>query len=197
MTVSQVKDDRRSRRSRRLIVDALIALMREKRYDRITVQEIIDRADVGRSTFYAQFRNKEDVLVSEFDRVLGLLHEQHLAATEESADNLLPSLALFRHVQEQQPLYAALVRGLALELHQQAVHRNLRDQAARQLALSTGSHELAVPPEIIADYLAGALLTLVRRWLDHGLRYTPEQMETMFQQLTMPGIRAVLPHRHR
>ncbi len=49
----QEKSDRRSRRSRRLIIDALLALMLEKRFDRITVQEIIDRADVGRTTFYA------------------------------------------------------------------------------------------------------------------------------------------------
>ena len=75
---SEDEADRRSRRSRRLIVEALLALMREKRYDRITVQEIIDRADVGRTTFYAQFRNKEDVLESEIERVLGLLHAEHL-----------------------------------------------------------------------------------------------------------------------
>ncbi|MGH2614783.1 MAG: TetR/AcrR family transcriptional regulator [Thermomicrobiales bacterium] len=193
----QLKQDRRSRRSQRLIVEALLALMREKRYDRITVQEIIDQADVGRSTFYAQFRNKEDVLVSEVERVLGLLHEQHLAPADDPADHLLPSAGFFRHVQETQSLYPALVRGLAIDPHYQAVHRYLRDQAAQQLALAAGSRDLAVPPEIVADYLAGALLTLVHWWLDHGLRYTPEQMEAIFQQLVMPGVRAVLPNRHQ
>src|SRR5215208_519558 len=145
------KSDRRSRRSRRLIVDALLALLREKRYDRITVQEIIDRADVGRTTFYAQFRNKEDVLVSEIERILGLLHEQHLASAEEPADQLLPSVEFFRHVHETQSIYPALLRGLATDSHQQAVHRYLREQAAQQLAVVTGSRPLAVPPEIIAD----------------------------------------------
>ena len=193
----QEKSDRRSRRSRRLIVDALLALMREKRFDRITVQEIIDRADVGRTTFYAQFRNKEHVLESELARVFGLLHEQHLASTEEPTDQLLPSLGLFRHVQEHQAFYPALVRGLATDPHYQAVHRLLCDRAAGQLALAAGSRTLAVPPEIIADYLAGALLTLVHWWLDHGVRHTPEQMEAYFQQLTMPGIRAVLADRQR
>src|ERR687893_2956576 len=95
----QEKSDRRSRRSRRLIVDALLALMQEKRYDRITVQEIIDRADVGRSTFYAQFRNKEDVLVSEIERVLGLLHEERRASEGDPAVHLLPGAEFFRHVQ--------------------------------------------------------------------------------------------------
>ncbi len=188
----QEKPDRRSRRSRRLIIDALLALMREKRYDRITVQEIIDRADVGRTTFYAQFRNKEDVLESEFERVFGLLHEEHTRSREEPADHLLPSLGLFQHVQEHQPLFSALVHGLGINPHEQAVRRYLRHHAAQQLALVAGSRTLAVPPEIVADYLAGALLTLVRWWLDHELPYTPQQMEVIFQQLAMPGVHALL-----
>ena len=113
----QEKPDRRSRRSRRLIVDALLALMREKRYDRITVQEIIDRADVGRSTFHAHYRDKEEeeVLVGEFEPVLDLLR-QHLAPADAGDQQLLPSLGLFRHVREQHGLYQALVRGRGVEL---------------------------------------------------------------------------------
>ena len=165
--------------------------MLEKRYHRITVQEILDRADVGRSTFYAQFRSKEDVLMSEVERVLGLLHEQHVASAGAPTDRLLPSAGFFRHVQETQSLYPALARGLASDPHYQAVHRYLRDHAARQLAFLPGSRDLAVPPDIVADYLAGALLTLVHWWLDHGLPHSPEQMETFFQRLALPGICAV------
>lgn len=189
----QAKSDRRSRRSRRLIADALLALMREKRFDRITVREIVERADVGRTTFYAQFQNKEDVLASEVERVLGLLHDQHLAAAEEPADQLLPSAGFFRHVQETRSLYPALVRGLASDPHYLAVHRSLRDRAAQQLALDASSRDLPVPAEIVADYLAGSLLTLVHWWLDHGTPYTPEQMEAFFRRLVLPGIRRVLP----
>jgi AcrR family transcriptional regulator len=190
--VKDRKDDRRSRRSRRLIADALLALMREKRYDRITVREILERADVGRTTFYAQFRGKDDVLASEFGRILGLLHERHLAATDQPGDQFIPGLSLFRHIQEQRPLYEALVRGDAFDQHRRAVHRHLRDHVLRQLALATGSPDLAVPPEIVADYLVGTLLTLVHRWLEHGMPYTPEQMEMFFERLALPGVRAVL-----
>jgi AcrR family transcriptional regulator len=192
----QEKSDRRSRRSRRLIVDALLALMLEKHYDRITVQEIIDRADVGRTTFYAQFRNKEDVLESELERVFSLLHAQHFASAGELTAHLLPSLGIFRHIQEHQALFSALVRGLACDPHEQAVHRLLRDRAAQQLAVAASSRTLAVPLEIISGYLAGTLLTLVHWWLDHGLPYSPEQMEAIFQQLAMPGVRALLHQEH-
>jgi AcrR family transcriptional regulator len=189
------KSDRRSQRSRRLIVDALLGLMLEKRFERITVQEIIDRADVGRTTFYAQFANKEDVLLSEFERAFALLHDQQLTSAE-TADQLLPSLGLFQHVSEQLPLHQALVRGQATDLHYQGVRRHLRDHAARQLALVNGSRPLAVPPEIVADYLAGTLLTVVHWWLDHGMPYTPAQMEEYFQQLVMPGVSALLRAEH-
>jgi AcrR family transcriptional regulator len=191
------KSDRRSRRSRRLIGDALLALLREQRYDRITVQAIIDRADVGRSTFSAQFRNKDDVLRSELERVLGLLHEQHLASAEESAEQLLPSVALFRHVQETQAFSPALVRGLASDPHYLAVHRYLCDSVAQQLALAAGPHTPAVPVEIVADYLAGALLTLVHWWLNQGMPDPPEQMAAFFDQLVLPGVHAVMSDRHR
>jgi hypothetical protein len=62
-------------------------------------------------------------------------------------------------------------------------------------AVTAGAHDLAVPREIIADYVASALLALACSWLDHGLGYTPEQIEAYFQQLVMPGVRAVLPSR--
>lgn len=188
----QEKSDRRSRRSRRLIVDALLALMLEKRFERITVQEIIERADVGRSTFYAQFRNKEDVLQSELAQVFGQLHGQHLASVADPADRLLPSLELFRHVRETQPLYPALVRGLTLDSHLQAVQRSLRDIVARQLPLTEELRDGSVPPELVAEYLVGAFLTLTHWWLEHGPAYSPEQMDAIFQTLVMPGISTIV-----
>jgi AcrR family transcriptional regulator len=191
--VKQEQTDRRSRRSRRLIADALFALMQEKRYNRITVQEIIDRADVGRSTFYAHYRSKEDVLVSGIEQMLVQLHAQLLASEALPASQLLPSLGLFRHVAEMLPAYHALVRGGSVEMIYDAFHRYLREHAARRLAeLVKDGYTLDLPAEILADYLAGAFLTLLRWWLDHGLLYSPEQMHATFQQLVLPGVQHVL-----
>src|ERR1044071_6290760 len=64
------KIDRRAGRTERSLREALIALILEKRYDAITVQNIIDRADVGRSTFYAHYRDKEDLLLSDWEGLL-------------------------------------------------------------------------------------------------------------------------------
>lgn len=56
-------NDRRVRRTRATLHRALIELMIERGYDRVTVQDVLDRADVGRSTFYAHYRSKDDLLV--------------------------------------------------------------------------------------------------------------------------------------
>jgi AcrR family transcriptional regulator len=184
------KSDRRSRRSRRLIVDALVGLMGEKRYDRITVQDIVDRADVGRTTFYAQFRNKDDVLLGEFGRVLGLLHEERTVATAACDGGPLPSLSLFRHVHEQRSLFVALARGQAFDEHCAGVRRHLRAASMVRLAPGPAPGDPAVPPELVADFLAGALLGLVRWWLDQGLPQTPEEMDAIYRRLVTPGVRA-------
>ena len=75
--VRNTKADRRSQRTRQLLSTALIEVMLAKRYDEITVQDIIDRANVGRSTFYAHFLDKEDLLVSQLTRVLDALTQQN------------------------------------------------------------------------------------------------------------------------
>lgn len=164
--------------------------MLEKRFDRITVQEIVERADVGRTTFYAQFRNKEDVLERELERVFGQLHAQHPASAPDPADRLLPSLELFRHVRATQPLYPAVVRALGPDPHFQAVQRSLREAVAGRLAEAGGLDDPTVPPELVADYLAGAFLTLVHWWLDRGMSNSPEHMDAIYRRLVLPGVRA-------
>jgi len=188
------KADRRSRRTRRLLAEALISLLPEKRYDRITVQDIIDRADVGRSTFYAHYRDKEDLLISEFTRVLDVLM-QHDSPDEAGSQQVLPSLGLFRHIQEQHQLYKSLVRGRGVDFLFNAGHQHLSATMERRLAaLAVDADQLAVPLPILAEYLAGTLITLLRWWLDRDMPYTPERMHAIFEELALPAVQQVLQH---
>jgi len=70
------KEDRRVQRTKRLLREALLALIREKRFEALSVQDVIDRADVGRATLYVHFDNKEDLLVSGFDGLRASLKER-------------------------------------------------------------------------------------------------------------------------
>jgi len=187
------KADRRSQRTRDLLNAALIELMLEQPYDNITVQDIIDRANVGRSTFYAHYLDKEDLLVSGFTQVLDILR-QHVEQRGQSDWRARSGLAFFfEHVQTHQQLYKALVRGGGIELLYKKGHERLRQNIEQHLVvLVPPGRSPAAPLALAADYMAGAILTMLRWWLDNGMPYSPEQMDAMFHQLVLPGVQATL-----
>ena len=190
--MNEKKDDRRSKRTRRLLSEALIELMLEKRYDKITVQDIIDRADVGRSTFYAHYQDKEDLLAKDFERVLGMLSQQ-INHGREIKQLILPGLGIFRHVQEHHHLYKALLWGRGIELLFKKGHSYVSRRFEEQLTSLIPDEQVPIVPiPVISDYLAGALLTLLQWWLDNNMPYPPERMDEMFQQLVLPGVMASL-----
>jgi AcrR family transcriptional regulator len=175
-----------------LLHGAVIALMQEKRYDSITVQDIIDRADVGRSTFYAHYQDKEDLVNSNLEDILDDL-SQHLAENAPDNQQIIPTLALFRHVQEEQHLFEAMRggRGLDLLLEKAQVYWSKRVETQLQSLLPQGQTP-PVPLSIVASYLSGALGTFFKWWLDNHLPYSPERMDEMFQKVVMPGVWAAL-----
>jgi len=187
------KADRRSERTRRQLSAALIELMLEQRYDEITVQDIIDRANIGRSTFYAHYLDKEDLLVSGFTHVLDTLsqEQQQTGAGEHQA---LPSLArFFQHVQDHHQLYKALVRGGGIDRLFKKSHQHMRRNIQQHLvALIPAGQAPATPLPLVADYLSGAILSMLTWWLENDMPYAPEQMDTLFQQLVGPGVQTTL-----
>jgi AcrR family transcriptional regulator len=190
--VKQQKTDRRSQRTYRLVSSAFAELVVEKPYDEILVQDILDRANIGRTTFYAHYFDKEDVLDSIIEQELERLTRQlaHAAARQ----RVLPSLELFEHAyhSENQPL-RALMRSRAGEFLWEALQAALC--RAIEPALSTLCAEKRSPPiplPVVSQYLAGALLTLFKWWVAADMPYPPEQMESIFQQLALPGVWAML-----
>ena len=186
------KEDRRSQRTRRLLHQAIISLMQEKRYDSITVQDIIDRANVGRSTFYAHYQDKEDLVDSNLQEILDDL-SQSLADSGPESQRLLPTLALFRHVQENRHLFEAMHSGggLDLLLEKGQGYWRQRVEAELQARLQPGQKP-AMPLSLVADYLSATLGAYLKWWLRHQPSYPPERMDGMFQQMVMPGVWAAL-----
>src|SRR3984893_11159628 len=104
------KTDRRSNRTRRQLSSALVELVKEKRFDDITVQNVIDRADVGGSTFYSHFRDKEDLFQRDWERFLDGL-AQHIDWEKAGKGPFVPVVYLFRHLQEYHHFYNGLVKS--------------------------------------------------------------------------------------
>ncbi len=188
--MSEETTDRRERRTRQALHRALVSLMMEKPYDAITVQDIIDRADVGRSTFYTHYMDKEDLFRRQFQYVLEQLGRQ-VAEGGDAPDEPLPVLALFRHVAEHYELYRAVVRGRGIEVLYRAGYDFLKEQIDREIqARQDAGGRSIVPPAIVSQYVAGTLQTLLRWWLENRMPYSPELMDAYFWRLVTPGLDA-------
>jgi len=181
------KNDRRSQRTRHLLGEALVALIREKDYSTITVSDIINRANVGRSTFYAHYRDKDDLFVGELDRVIELL--SHRIPNQEESP-FFPSLGLFSHVGEEYELYKSLLWGSGIDLLIKHLQKSLSNRIEQGLQKS--AREFDIPLPILASFIAGSFLTLLKWWLENKMIYSPEEMDRIFQSLTMAGTRGLI-----
>jgi AcrR family transcriptional regulator len=191
--MNKEKPDRRVQRTRQLLRDALVSLILEKGYQKITVQDIIDRANVGRSTFYSHFRDKEDLLFSGFDELAHDLH-RHMRSPDVTADDqghLLHSLEFFIHANNNKELYMAMSESgggeLLLEIGRQHMHKHI--EAHLNQFPSIGEE---IPLPVITNFLAGSLLTMIIWWLEQKMPYTPTEMDDMFNALAMPGVRSLM-----
>jgi AcrR family transcriptional regulator len=190
--MKQQKADRRSQRTSRLVSSAFAELLVEKPYDEILVQDILDRADIGRTTFYAHYFDKEDVLDSMIEQQLSMF--THQIAHSTARQQVVPSLELFEHIyQSPHQHLRALMRSRAGEPLWEALQTAL--SRAIESALSTLCAEKrspSIPLPVVSEYLAGAFLTLLKWWVAADMPYPPEQMESIFQQLALPGVWAML-----
>jgi AcrR family transcriptional regulator len=177
------KNDRRSQRTRRLLSEALVQLIREKDYNTITVNDIIERANVGRSTFYAHYHDKDDLFLGELDRVIDVL-SQRIPGQDEMP--YFPSLGLFRHVSEEYDLYKSLVWTPGIDLLIRHLQKSLSQRVEQGLEKS--GREFDVPRPVLASFIAGSFLTLLKWWLENKRANSPEEMDEIFKKLTLPGI---------
>ncbi|MFI7640429.1 TetR/AcrR family transcriptional regulator [Nonomuraea sp. NPDC049400] len=178
--------DRRVRRTRRMVQEALVALILEKGYEAVTVTDIIDRADVGRSTFYSHFTDKQDVLLSNLDELAFL----HRAPASGSRELFAFSRPMFEHVREQERLVRALLgRRGGGPVHARG-ERLLADLVRDEL-LAAGARASAAL-DLLVVCVVGAFMGLLRAWVDGETAASPAELDAAFRAAVEPGVRAVL-----
>jgi AcrR family transcriptional regulator len=195
---SMEKPDRRIRRTQRSLHDALISLVLEKNYDSITVQEILDRADVGRATFYSHFKGKDELLISgahELRDTLNFAVQGERSSSDSHEVVIGFSRAMFEHANEYREVYHALqhtpgwlvVRQHLEEILDEIIRRECK--AEIQKLRKTNSD---VPVDLFILYLRAAFFSVLSWWLDRRSRLTPAQINNVFRSLVLPTVRAVL-----
>jgi AcrR family transcriptional regulator len=189
--MKQEKQDRRSQRTRQLICSAMLALLFERRYDEIIVQDVLDRANIGRSTFYKHYFDKEDVLDSIAGDQLKQLSQQ--LTQRDTKQRIIPSLEVFQHVQQHEHYFRAMLRGRAREALWDAAQAALSKTIEQAIAPRIAAQQIPpIPLAVVSQYLSGAFLNLLTWWIEAGLPYSPEQMDEIFQQLALPGVLATI-----
>lgn len=178
--------DRRILRTRDQLGDALIALMHEKQFEDITVQDVLDRAGVGRSTFYVHYSDKDDLFVSDMedflDNVAGALKRQGA-----DSKRLFPVREFFAHIRDARELYAAFVksgkihefRALGQGLFARSIEQRLQNAGVRVDSASRSAH---------AHALAGSLFSLLDWWIDKGMKTEPEDVDVLFHRMAWLGL---------
>lgn len=183
---SAPKTDRRIVRTRNKLGNALMALLEERSFDDITVQDVLDRAGVGRSTFYVHYRDKQDLFLSDvedfFELCSGLL-KRHNA----SPDRLLPVQEVFAHIREMRDFYAAVVRsGKVNEI--QVLGRGFFARSIDERLQSAGMKMDPLERSAKSHALAGSFFSLLDWWIDKGMKADPKEIDTLFHRMAWTGL---------
>jgi len=180
--------DRRVQRTRELLQNALVTLINERGYDGVTIQDIAERANVGRTTFYLHFNSKDELLMSlsevfvDFD--FGQVSREELLAPDAP-----PGLvALYQHFQGARTQFYTIFQGKDGAL----ILRRLRDASAQaiedSLRAAFAEADSAMPFNLLANYLAGAQIALLIWWAEKHQPYSPEYLAQTFHRLQRAAI---------
>ena len=185
---TKTRPDRRIQRTRQLLLNSLLELILDKGYETITVQDIIDRANVGRSTFYSHFQDKEELLLSGFENLRDMF-EGFRNQTSPETTGWSFSRALFQHAEEQRPIFRALLGKQAGTVVLNQIQKALTAMLKEHFQAMFPKKKQPIPLDIFVQYMVSTFVGLLTWWLDNDISYSAEQMNEYYQKLTEPTIR--------
>jgi AcrR family transcriptional regulator len=190
-STAQKPIDRRVARTRGMLHQALMSLILEKGYEAISVEDICERANVGRSTFYGHFTGKDDLKRSGLEHLRRELIERHRSASASMPVSARPlgfSLAMFEHARDHMHLYRALVGSKGGAIALDTIRQTLCDFVRGELAKAGRKDATSAPRELVLQHIVGAYMAVLIWWLDGGAKLPPERMDELFQGLMREGI---------
>ena len=190
------KTDRRVERTRGLLQKALIELIRERGYDAITIQDIVDRANVGRTTFYLHYNSKDELFMGCHETIISQFHigPLHPPSREQLLSPEAPQglTYAYQHLEEARPLLYSIFQGKDSLL----LLRRIRDWNAQEMEASLRAAfdetESTLPFDVLANYIAGAQIALIQWWLEKRQPHTLQHLAQMFHRLQRAAIRDAL-----
>ena len=203
------KVDRRILRTRQALRGALLELVKEKSFESISVEEITERANLGRATFYLHYKDKEDLLLEEFREIARnrvqvlseipvLIWKSNQGQIElvNDQDPVMPLLLIFQHASQNADLYRILLRGESSKRIVGQIREIIVESINEIIRTRKQTPSPAMPPEVpvemLAAYFSGALIGTLNWWLEQSEPMSPEDMARNFQHLFFPGVMQVM-----
>lgn len=178
--------DRRQRKTREAIFTAFTSLLETKSYNRITVGEIIEAADVGRATFYAHFETK-DFLLKElceelFDHILntavGHTHKNEHYDCDFPGDSVF--LHLINHLMENDYNILSLLSSHSNEIFLQYFKTNLKKLIKSSFADTGKLKNTCLPEDFAVNHIAASFVETVSWWITNGMKESPKTLAKYF-----------------
>jgi AcrR family transcriptional regulator len=196
--VAGKKADRRVERTRRLLHKALMSCICEEKYESITVQEILDRADVGRSTFYTHYQNKDELLVSGFQHFKTLLTSAQAASTAvpaKSYEKIIGfSLAMFEHANEYRAVNRALLGSTAEAVVRRHFHSALVAIIGQEIRMELQRRKrrnCPVSPELLVHFLVSTYISVLIWWLNSKNSVPPKDIDVAYRHFVLPCLASI------
>jgi AcrR family transcriptional regulator len=179
-----MQDDRRVQRTRRLLQSALVELIKEKGYDPVTIQDITERANLGRTTFYLHYQSKDDLLLDHHADMSTQFNFGIFSREELFGDTPQPRMIEYLELLTQnRPMFHAFRSSKESII----ILRRMREQIVSNLENSLKTifpdAEPRIPLDVLAEYVVGAQLALIDWWMTTRTAYDPAQLATMLHQL--------------
>jgi AcrR family transcriptional regulator len=182
------RHERRRQQTRKLLIQTAVQLVLEKGYDAISIQDITERADMGRGTFYIHFKDKEEVVWSAIQNlILELEQEAHQLYKDGIPDQpeYYGMLFIFRRVDQNRDLFRVIFSGRGSA----TLTRRVQDLLAAIFLYDLKTQSFLrdpvsdVPVEIVAQMTTGMITRMIDWWLDTPNVYTAEQMAGMMYKV--------------
>lgn len=184
--------DRRVARTRGLLQQALFKLTTEKGYSAVTVEDICREADVGRSTFYTHYPDKDRLRKAVIDEHMKTLQARGAEChSQRNAKTFSFSGPVFEHAHAARDMHRALVGGKKREMPEE-IRDWISDQVRHELANIQVGNKGGAKFEIAARFIVGAFFEVMHWWLEEDAELSPAEIDQMFRQLTFKGVNAVL-----
>lgn len=184
--------DRRQQKTRTAIFSAFTSLLAKKPYSKITVQEIIDSANVGRTTFYAHFETKDDLLKELCEELFGHIISSTLDCTHTHglySDGTVPESVfchLLQHLQENDNNIIGLLSCESSEIFLRFFKDSLNGLVSSQFISQNRKTNTHIPQDFLINHISGSFVEMVLWWIKGRIKETPEELDQYFRAVIEP-----------